>query len=157
MRAKPKLPPTAHRVAWNTSGKVNADIRDKTLKSMERAINAGDLDGAIRRLDREWDTERVLETNAACLLLLSLGLGVFRNRRWLWLTGGVATFLLQHALQGWCPPLPIIRALGVRTASEIGTERTALQALRGDFDALAHSADAALRAACPNCWETGRL
>lgn len=147
MSGMPKLPPTARRVAWNTSGKVNADIRGRTLKNMERAIDSGDLDGAIRRMDREWDTERVLETNAACLLLLSLGLGVLKNRRWLWLTGGVAAFLLQHALQGWCPPLPLIRAMGVRTAGEIGAERAAFKALRGDFDRVAGDPESALRAA----------
>lgn len=147
MSEMPKLPPTARRVAWNTSGKVNADIQGRTLKNMERAIDSGDLDGAIRRMDREWDTERVLETNAACLLLLSLGLGVAKDRRWLWLTGGVAAFLLQHALQGWCPPLPVIRVLGVRTAGEIGVERTALKSLRGDFTGVGRDTESALRAA----------
>ena len=147
MSEMPKLPPTARRVAWNTSGKVDADIRGRTLKNMERAIDSGDLDGAIRRMDREWDTERVLETNAACLLLLSLGLGVAKDRRWLWLTGGVAAFLLQHALQGWCPPLPVIRVLGVRTAGEIGVERTALKSLRGDFTGVGRDTESALRAA----------
>lgn len=147
MSEMPKLPPTARRVAWNTSGKVNADIRGRTLKNMERAIDSGDLDGAIRRMDREWDTERVLETNAACLLLLSLGLGVAKDRRWLWLTGGVVAFLLQHALQGWCPPLPVIRVLGVRTAGEIGVERTALKSLRGDFTGVGRDTESALRAA----------
>lgn len=147
MSEMPKLLPTARRVAWNTSGKVNADIRGRTLKNMERAIDSGDLDGAIRRMDREWDTERVLETNAACLLLLSLGLGVAKDRRWLWLTGGVAAFLLQHALQGWCPPLPVIRVLGVRTAGEIGVERTALKSLRGDFTGVGRDTESALRAA----------
>ena len=147
MSEMPKLPPTARRVAWNTSGKVNADIRGRTLKNMERAIDSGDLDGAIRRMDREWDTERVLETNAACLLLLSLGLGVAKDRRWLWLTGGVAAFLLQHALQGWCPTLPVIRVLGVRTAGAIGVERTALKSLRGDFTGVGRDTESALRAA----------
>ncbi len=98
-------------------------------------------------LQREWDTERVLETNAACLMLISLGLGMSLDRRWLWLTGGVAAFLLQHALQGWCPPLPVIRAMGVRTAGEIGIERTALKALRGDFIDMEHNAESAFKAA----------
>jgi hypothetical protein len=42
-------------------------------------------------------------------------------------------FLLQHALQGWCPPVPFFRSRGVRTAREIDQERYALKALRGDF------------------------
>ena len=60
-------------------------------------------------------------------------LGVFRDRRWFLLPGAVAGFLLQHAVQGWCPPLPVLRRLGVRTADEINQERFALKALRGDF------------------------
>lgn len=128
-----KLPDTAHKVAFHTSEKANLEIREKTLRHIRRAESSGDLGGALRRLDREWDTERVLETNAAALLLVSLGLGALRDRRWLWLTGGVAAFLLHHALRGWCPPLPVIRALGVRTAGEIGAERMALKVIRGDF------------------------
>ena len=81
------------------------------------------------------------------ILLSSLALGVWKDRRWLWLTGGVAAFLLDHALRGWCPPLPVIRALGVRTAREIGAERTALKALRGDFLPTPETAKAALEAA----------
>jgi hypothetical protein len=56
------------------------------------------------------------------------------NRKWLFLPGVVAGFLLQHAVQGWCPPLPLFRRLGIRTASEIEYERYALKALRGDFE-----------------------
>src|SRR5512135_2089568 len=60
------------------------------------------------------------------------------------LPAAVAGFLLQHALQGWCPPVPLFRSLDVRTASEIAEERYALKILRGDFrdgadgDAPAH-------------------
>jgi hypothetical protein len=45
----------------------------------------------------------------------------------------VGSFLLQHAVQGWCPPLPVFRRWGVRTQPEIDYERYALKALRGDF------------------------
>jgi hypothetical protein len=55
------------------------------------------------------------------------------HRKWLALPAVVAGFFFQHALQGWCPPLPIIRALGVRTRTEIDKERYALKAARGDF------------------------
>lgn len=34
--------------------------------------------------------------------------------------------LLQHGLQGWCPPLPVLRRLGVRTRGEIDREKYAL-------------------------------
>jgi hypothetical protein len=55
------------------------------------------------------------------------------RKRWLVLPGLVGAFLFQHALQGWCPPVPVLRRLGYRTAREIETERVALKALRGDF------------------------
>ena len=48
----------------------------------------------------------------------------------------VGGFLLQHAVQGWCPPLPVFRRYGVRTQTEIDDERYALKALRGDFRGL---------------------
>ena len=39
----------------------------------------------------------------------------------------VAAFLLEHAVQGWCPPLAVLRRLGVRTAHEIERERRGLE------------------------------
>ena len=142
-----KLPPTAQRVENNTCRSAKEDIRNKIIFQIEQALKDGNIDREMAMLQREWDTERVLETNAACLMLISLGLGMSLDRRWLWLTGGVAAFLLQHALQGWCPPLPVIRAMGVRTAGEIGIERTALKALRGDFIDMEHNAESAFKAA----------
>jgi hypothetical protein len=59
------------------------------------------------------------------------------DRRWYLLAGVVAGFLLQHAVQGWCPPVPVFRRWGFRTAAEIDEERYALKALRGDFRNLA--------------------
>ncbi len=58
------------------------------------------------------------------------------HRKWLLLPFGVAAFLLQHALQGWCPPVDIFRRLGIRTTREINDERVALKVLRGDFDEI---------------------
>ena len=87
----------------------------------------------LEELDREWDIERTLEANAATVTLVSLGLGFTVDRRWFAFPVVVAAFLLQHALQGWCPPLPFFRRRGVRTEREINLERTALRILRGDF------------------------
>ena len=58
------------------------------------------------------------------IALIGLGLGTLVDRRFLLLPAAVAGFLLQHALQGWCPPLPLFRSLGVRTAGEIDEERS---------------------------------
>lgn len=46
---------------------------------------------------------------------------------------------LQHAVQGWCPPVPVFRRLGIRTAREIDLERYGLKAIRGDFNDLTES------------------
>jgi hypothetical protein len=84
-------------------------------------------------LDREWDIERTLEANAASVVLIGCALGAFVDRRFFALPAVVGAFLLQHAVQGWCPPLPVFRRAGVRTSAEIDHERYALKAIRGDF------------------------
>jgi hypothetical protein len=91
------------------------------------------IEGRLRELDHEWDIERVLETGSSVLTLGGLLLGTGVDRRWLLLSFAVQGFFLQHALQGWCPPLPLFRAMGIRTVEEINRERVALKALRGDF------------------------
>jgi hypothetical protein len=53
-------------------------------------------------------------------------------------------FFGQHALQGWCLPVPLLRRLGVRTQREIERERFALKALRGDFDSVPGAGRASL-------------
>jgi len=88
----------------------------------------------IQELDREWGMERWLETNASALAFTGTLLGLTVNRKWLALPLIVTGFLFQHAVQGWCPPLPILRRMGVRTRSEIDREKFALKALRGDFE-----------------------
>ena len=77
--------------------------------------------------------ERTLEANAASLAFAGIVLAATGDRRWLALPALVTAFLLQHAVQGWCPPVPVLRKLGFRTMREIDTERFALKALRGDF------------------------
>lgn len=126
---------TAMRVPEHTAGHVNECIRRRTEENVARYATAGPeaIDRRLEELDREWDIERVLETNAATVTLIGVGLGTFGDRRFYLLPAVVGAFLLQHAVQGWCPPVPIFRRLGFRTASEIDEERYALKALRGDF------------------------
>ncbi|MDT8862203.1 DUF2892 domain-containing protein [Alkalihalobacillus sp. MEB130] len=78
-------------------------------------------------IDQEWDTERVLEASAASFVLLGTFLGFTSNRRWHLFSGVISYFLLQHSVRGWCPPLPLIRGSGIRTANDINEERNALK------------------------------
>jgi hypothetical protein len=73
---------------------------------------------------------------SSVLSLTGLALGVGVNKKWLVVPFVVQSFFLQHALQGWCPPLPMLRRLGFRTQHEIECERCALKAKRGDFKHL---------------------
>lgn len=130
------LTKTAERSERNTPDSINERIRRETEASIGRTLAGGRaaIDARLHELDAEWDTERTLETLAASFTLSSIVLGATVNRKWLWFGGAVAAFLLQHGLQGWCPPLPLIRGLGVRTIAEIDRERYALKAARGDFE-----------------------
>ena len=139
------LPPTDERVPRATRASVNDRIQARTLHDVSRFIGADPvfIDERIDELRREWDIERTLEANAASVSLIGLALGLFVDRRFLALPAAVAAFLLQHALQGWCPPLPVLRRLGLRTAAEIHDEIIALRILRGDFlDRLTYPEDA---------------
>jgi hypothetical protein len=123
------------RVAENTSEEVNESIEQQIEQNIARysAAGAAQIEERLEQLDREWDIERMLQTNAASLILAGVGLGAFVDKKFLALPAVVAGFLLQHAVQGWCPPVPILRRMGFRTQYEIDQERYALKALRGDF------------------------
>ena len=51
-----------------------------------------------------------------------------------------SSFFSLHAIQGWCPPVPVLRRLGIRTREEIERERYALKALAGDFGTISKDA-----------------
>ena len=129
------LPTTVCRVPDHTDAAINEMIRQQTQRNIARFQNAGPaaIERRLAELDAEWDIERTLEANAATASLIGLALGATVDRRWFLFPAIVAGFLLQHALQGWCPPLPVFRRMGVRTSYEIDHERYALKALRGDF------------------------
>jgi hypothetical protein len=118
---------TADRVTKYTATDVQDCIRDRTDASLiYHLAHPDEIPARLSELDREWDVERTLETGSSTLTLLGLALGATVNRKWLLLSLGVQGFFLQHALQGWCPPLPVLRRLGVRTTEEIDEERWAL-------------------------------
>ena len=139
---------TTDRVRANTSRRINRRIdQDMEERVWEYAQASREvITQRINELEREWDIERWLETNASVAALSGIALGLAHDRRWFIVPGVVLPFLLLHAVQGWCPPLPVLRRLGVRSREEIEREKYALKVLRGDFrtpDGLT-SVDAAL-------------
>ena len=124
------------RVRAHSSGEQNHRIDVQTRQCLERHATS-DREAMTRHLDtldREWDVERYLQMNAGVVSLSGVVLGALVSRRFLVLPAAVFGFFFQHATQGWCPPLPVFRRMGVRTRREINCEKYALKALRGDFD-----------------------
>jgi hypothetical protein len=126
------------RVRQNTSEDVNRELdRQIAVRVREYSLSQSEdeISQRIDELDREWDIERMLQANASVIGLSGLILGITANKKWLVLPGVVLPFLFQHAVQGWCPPVPLFRRMGFRTRQEIDREKYALKDLRGDFEA----------------------
>ena len=126
---------TSDRVRQHTGCSINERIDRDTQACIARFATASrdEITAHINELDREWDMERRLQANASLLALSGVILGATVSKKWLAIPGIVFTFFLQHGLQGWCPPVPVFRRMGARTAKEINREKYALKAVRGDF------------------------
>lgn len=63
------IPPNSKRVEMHTSNKINKKIEQRTIENIKEFKNSSydSLTNRIKQLDREWDTERVLEANAATI------------------------------------------------------------------------------------------
>ena len=136
------------RVRANTAESVNQRI-DRRIEENVRYYSSRtrqEIECRILELEREWDIERVLEMMAASFSLTGIAFGATRNRAWFLLPTAVLSFLWLHTVQGWCPPMPILRRLGFRTREEIDRERYALKALLGDFAGLGNNLDRAAEA-----------
>jgi hypothetical protein len=136
---------TAHddndRVRVHTAERVNRQL-DQNTRTCVETLAGSDHEQITKHLDeltREWDVERYLQMNASILALSGVLLGAAVNRKFLIIPAFVFSFFFQHAVQGWCPPVPVFRRLGIRTRREINREKYALKALRGDFDEVTAS------------------
>ena len=141
---------TRYRVPAHTAEHINERIqREVAQRVAYYDDHLDEIPARLRELEEEWDIERAIEANASALAFAGVAMAAGGNRRWLILPGLVTAFLFQHAIQGWCPPVPILRRLGFRTSYEIERECQALKAMRGDFQQISQAADkprAALRA-----------
>jgi hypothetical protein len=128
---------TTSRVPRHTPDNLNQSIIDETINNiLSHGASASEIDRRLKDLDKEWDIERMLEANASTLVIIGLILGAFASPWFYLVSFFVGVFLLQHAIQGWCPPIRLFRRLGFRTHAEIAAEHYALRFLRGDFDNL---------------------
>jgi hypothetical protein len=120
------------RVRAHTADPVVERIDQQARERVARVTAQGSeaIEHRLRELDGESDIERYLEVNASALAFAGVALGALVDRRWLILPAVVTAFLFQHGVQGWCPPVPLFRRLGIRTRQEIEAERRALAARR---------------------------
>jgi hypothetical protein len=137
-----RLQHVADRVRDHSPQHVNRRIAKNIDVTVQHCIREG-REAIVERLaeiDREWDIDRVLMANFALVGGAAYALGtqrllqgpVFgfsrRRTRLLYVLGAQLGFLLLHATVGWCPPLVVLRRMGVRTKSEIELERSLLLA-----------------------------
>lgn len=119
---------TAGRVPFNTSQDINVGIKDAFRASVAYFTDHPTaIPDRLGQLDREWDVERALAFWSSALTAASVVTGLLGRRRAFLFSLFVQGFYMQHTLQGWCPPLPVLRRMGFRTASEIERERCALK------------------------------
>lgn len=127
------------RVVKATPQSLNEEIEMEMWERVEDYVDKSpaEISKRIEELEKEWDIERYLEVNMSTIALSGLIAGVAtKNNNWLILPAVVLGFFFQHAVQGWCPPLPILRKLHIRTRKEIEREKYALKFIRGDFKYL---------------------
>lgn len=131
------LSTTTQRVELNTLPALNQRFEARLKESISRYVGADRqaIDQRLRELDREWDIERAIESEAPTMIGLGIALGVLHNRKWFAVSAIAASMVVLHNLQGWYPLLPLFRRLGLRTQQEIEQERIALKVLRGDHEA----------------------
>lgn len=132
------VPTKLDRVRANTSAHINRRIDAEIERNVYRYSeeSPATIQARITELQSEWDIERLIELNAALLAFIGTLLGLLINNWFFAVPLIVTAFLCQHAVQGWCPPVPIFRRMGKRTRDEIDAEKFAMKALRGDFEKL---------------------
>ena len=107
------LPPTSVRVLKASSEKQNQAMLEQSINTIEtyRHASRDELNQRLRYLEAEWDMERLLEFNASIVGMIGMVLALTVSWAWIIFAGGVSAFLFQHAVTGWCPPVPVFRAL----------------------------------------------
>ena len=137
-------PPARDRVREHSSPAVNRRIDRRTVESLEQTAGSSivAIGRRLRELDREWDIDRAVMAVFAVAGSVSGGNALRRAWQgrlsgWTALFGVQMSLLLYHAARGWCPPVAVLRRLGLRTRKEIEAERRALEEMLDDRIAAA--------------------
>lgn len=127
-------PPAHDLVREHTSEASNRRIDEQTQQELATASDDVEtIHARLDELDREWNVDRALMLNFAILGGLSASLAMrtlVRKGRlggWSAMFFTQIAFLAHHAIRSWCPPMPVFRRLGFRSAQEISAERVALE------------------------------
>lgn len=107
---------------------INASIRFYSIKDPK------EITTRINQLEQEWSIEHWLQISVSTIALMGVLSGFIVNIYWLILPMIVLIFLLQYAIQGWCPPVSLLRYFQVKNQKEINAEIYALKFLRNDFE-----------------------
>lgn len=139
-----KIVTNEKRVRHSSSPEANRKIDEDILKNIKYYSDLSEdvINKRIKELDREWDIERLLEMNLSTIALTGIFLTLFKHRSWIILPTVAVGFFAQHAIQGWCPPVPLMRFFKFRTRNEINHEKHALKALRGDYEDIKSAEEA---------------
>lgn len=118
----------------HTADTVNRKIDLITRGAIAEAeVSAWRIRARLTELDREWNVDRALMLNFAVAASVSSALAMRSLAQRGTIGGWGALFFVQlgflafHAVKRWCPPLPVFRRLGFRSAKEIASERCALE------------------------------
>lgn len=135
---------SGERVRSSSSSSRNREIDQELVSNIAHYSEQGAaaIESRIKELDKKWDIERTLELNAGLVALAGAVLALTVDKKWAMLPAVVTTFLIQHAVQGWCPPLPLFRMMGIKSRPELDREKYALKALRQDFANVQNAAEA---------------
>lgn len=129
--------PDEDRVKNATPSSINEKIDRDTWLRISNYLNKSEaeLSSRIQELEKEWDIERYLGVNMSTVALSGLAAAALSQNKYLnILPAVVLAFFFQHSVQGWCPPLPLLRFFKIRTSKEIDQEKYALKIIRGDFN-----------------------
>lgn len=124
----------------NSSSQLELPACADTRENIRRvaATGSGAVAQRLQELEDELPVESILEVAAAGISLVTIVLGLTVDSRWFVLPLMISAMLLQQMLQGWCPLLPALRALGFRMEREIYLEHHALEQIEAQQHAEGH-------------------